>query len=56
LSSGNLLLEHRLPASKRRQLADEILFPGSARVSRVGFDVSPKQSLQKSPRSRGRDR
>ena len=26
--------------------------PGSARVSRVGFGVSPKQSLQKSPRWR----
>jgi hypothetical protein len=29
---------------------------GSARVSRADFGVSPKQSLQKSPRSRGRDR
>src|SRR5207245_5477770 len=39
--------ERRLPACNRRQLADEILFPGSARVSRVGFGVSPKQSLEK---------
>jgi hypothetical protein len=28
------------------QLADEILFWGSARVSRVGFGVSPKQSFR----------
>ena len=30
--------------------------PGSARVSRVGFGVSPKQSFQRSPRWRGRHR
>ena len=29
---------------------------GSARVSRAGFGVSPKQSFQKSPRWRGRRR
>src|SRR5947208_13804848 len=39
--------ERGLPACNRRQLVDEIVFPGSARVSRVGFGVSPKQSLEK---------
>src|SRR5437016_10643749 len=44
--------EPRLPACNRRQLADEILFPGSACVSRVGFGFSPKQSLEKSAMTR----
>src|SRR5205814_6632834 len=39
--------EPRLPACNRRQLADEILFPGSA-------CVSPKQSLEKSGMTRRR--
>jgi hypothetical protein len=43
-----LIGERRLLACIRRQLADEI-DSGSARVSRAGFGVSPKQSfLQKS--------
>src|SRR5207249_164958 len=38
--------ERRLLACSRRQLADDILFQGSARVPRAGFGVAPKQSFR----------
>src|SRR5436309_10833216 len=39
--------ERRLLACSRRQLADDILFLGSARVSRVGDDVSSSRTSRK---------
>src|SRR5205823_11846576 len=38
--------ERRLLACGRPQLADDILFRGSARLSRAGFGVAPKQSFR----------
>src|SRR5206468_9537874 len=38
--------ESRLLACSRRQLADDILFLDSVRVSRAGFGVAPKQSFR----------
>ena len=40
------------PESFRRIRGHATCCPGSARVSRVGFGVSPKQSFQQSPRLR----
>src|SRR5256885_6572377 len=38
--------ERRLPACNRRQLVDEIVFPGSACVSRTGDDVSSSRTSE----------
>ena len=43
--------ERRLPACSRRQLADEIVFLGSARASRAHCGASPKCSEARHPRS-----
>src|SRR5207248_699153 len=37
---------HSVGITLHRQLADDILFLGSARVSRAGFGVTPKQSFR----------